>query len=174
MNIGCGCRVCGGRGTSNSTPASVASSLLPTQFVKKKPGRPPKDPSKLSSLPVASTSVSAGTTPPLLNNAPSSRKQEKNFDEEGTPDALANLIERSQVEDKIDESLEEPRSMDYVATHEGLEDWIDTVHKQAAWIPRCGELVLFVRELSEGCGLLTDSKFSTVKVFDTKQKKFFG
>lgn len=75
-------------------------------------------------------------------------------DEEGTPDVYRNLINKLRRHGKIDESIEEPLSMDWRTEQKVLPDLLRKLKDDSQWVPRVGEVVLFVRELSDNVHII--------------------
>lgn len=72
-------------------------------------------------------------------------------DAEGVPDVLEMMFERLKVEGEIDEEIEEPESMDWRLNQGQIGEWQEEAAKQYAFIPRQGELVLWVQEIPDKC-----------------------
>jgi hypothetical protein len=71
-------------------------------------------------------------------------------DDEGTPDVYRNLIDKLKRTVVLDEPIKETMSLDWRAEQKLLPTTLAKMSNQAAWIPRVGELVLFVREIPPG------------------------
>ncbi|TKA78335.1 hypothetical protein B0A55_03616 [Friedmanniomyces simplex] len=74
----------------------------------------------------------------------------KQVDEEGTPDAIRLLLDRLKdagAEGKIDEPIFESLSLDWRTGHTMLMETLREWSKLPGYVPRVGELVLFVRQL---------------------------
>ena len=120
-----------------------------------------------------------GKIPPLGANripnvpvkAPKSRGQPRinelppSLDAEGTPDIYRTLINRLLRDDQIDVPIEERMSLDWRVETGHLREMLDQVPTQPSWIPRLGELVLFVRHIAES---------STIQCNRTGELKIFN
>jgi len=71
------------------------------------------------------------------------------LDEEATPDTIRLLLNRLRKVGKLDCAIQEKFSMDWRAEKDIITDSLNTILKQPSWMPRVGELVLFVRDLDE-------------------------
>ncbi|KAF2801573.1 uncharacterized protein BDZ99DRAFT_577513 [Mytilinidion resinicola] len=122
-NMGCLCTLCQTKGGGRIPRLSSGSAQSPPANVAKPRGKPPK----------------------LRPDMNSSR-----VDEEGTPDVYRNLIDKLERTTILDEAIKETMSLDWRAEQKLLPKAITRMSNQAAWIPRVGELVLFVRTIPEG------------------------
>lgn len=107
-------------------------------------------------------------------------------DEEGTEDIFKAFVVRlhnqRSSEQSIEQNLMEVNSIDWRAEHEldghGLEnllpDHLTRIEHQHSFIPRLGELVLWIPNFPDGHYLMQDSKTSHYKFFDFKEKRFCG
>ena len=93
--------------------------------------------------------IAAGGGGKSTGKASQQFKSEKT-DEEGVPDVYRKLIDRLKKEDQIDEPISEPYSLDWQAERANLPKILDDIGRQPAWVPRIGEIVLFVRKLNPG------------------------
>ncbi|KZM27360.1 hypothetical protein ST47_g1494 [Ascochyta rabiei] len=154
-SMGCPCTVCNGysgvlpRCSSNSvrmrsssgtssTPSSrplsvhgpaARSFTLPTQV--------------LQARPILTAPVQYKGRPKLLGTG----MDTSHIDEEGTPDVYRNLILKLRRHNEIDEPIEEPMSLDWRAEQETLPELLTKLEKEHQWVPRVGDIVLYVREL---------------------------
>lgn len=80
----------------------------------------------------------------------------KRVDEEGTPDVYRNLISKLQQHGEIDETIEEPMSLDWRAEQEILPGLLRKLKDSPQWVPRVGDIVLYVRDLPEDVDILRD------------------
>lgn len=165
--VGCTCKLCsggsrnsgGGGGASAARRSSVstqgAASGPSPHFAQqpKKVGRPPKKP-----VPYSHYQSDAGVSTPVRRTQ---------VDEEGTPDALRHLLdklEKAGAEGKVDERIVESMSPDWRAGHADLMKTLKDSAKLPGYVPRAGELVLFVRNLGEKDVLGWDSAYSTWRI----------
>ncbi|OJD35831.1 transcription-silencing protein clr2 [Diplodia corticola] len=94
-------------------------------------------------------------------------------DDEGTPDVYRNLIDKLKRNGQIDEPLKEPLSLDWRAERNCLPRMLDGLSKQGQWVPRPGELVLFVRNLTpDATEIRLDDATGTHKVWSVSQQRF--
>ncbi|KAF2458163.1 hypothetical protein BDY21DRAFT_214352 [Lineolata rhizophorae] len=87
-------------------------------------------------------------------------------DEEGTPDVYRELIDGLRKDGSLDIEIREPMSMDWRATREGTEAMIAKAMTQPNWIPRIGEIVLFVRTIEDWQEISMDHETGEYKIFD--------
>lgn len=92
------------------------------------------------------------------------------IDEEGTPDVYRNLINKLRRHGSIDEIIEEPLSMDWRAEQEILPDLLRKLEENPQWVPRTGEIVLFVRQLSEDVHIIRHPITAEYKMYDERTK----
>ncbi|KAL9093979.1 MAG: hypothetical protein Q9165_003649 [Trypethelium subeluteriae] len=71
------------------------------------------------------------------------------LDAEGTPDIYRSLINKLQRDGQIDVAIEEHMSLDWRVENEHLQEMLEKLPGQPSWLPRLGELVLFVRHLDK-------------------------
>ena len=69
------------------------------------------------------------------------------LDSEGTPDIYRMLINKLEQNGTINVPIEEPMSLDWRVENKHLVEMLDRTANQPSWIPRLGELVLFVRDI---------------------------
>ncbi|KAF9635892.1 Transcription-silencing protein Clr2 [Lasiodiplodia theobromae] len=148
-NIGCPCTICnsGARGKASTAPSSStkhASVQAVQKILPKFKGRPRQvDTSELRT------------------------------DDEGTPDIYRNLIDKLKREGHVNEPIKETLSLDWRAERNCLPKLLDKLSKQSHWIPRPGELVLFVRNLShDATEICFDDATGQYKVWSTVQRRF--
>ena len=91
-------------------------------------------------------------------------------DEEGTPDVYRNLINKLRRNNEIDESIEEPMSLDWRAEQEILPGLLRKVKDNPQWIPRVGDIVLYVRELPEDVHIIRHPITGDYKMYDERTK----
>ncbi|KAF2093519.1 hypothetical protein NA57DRAFT_48274 [Rhizodiscina lignyota] len=134
-NIGCNCTVClgsagksrMGRASTGSTAGEKQTTTAPTAKPRNRP------PGKSGPRKIISKPAPTGPT-----------------DEEGTPDVYRILIDRLKKAGSMDVPITEQFSMDWRAEHEQSTNQLDEISRQPGWVPRVGEIVLFVRTLKEG------------------------
>jgi hypothetical protein len=141
-NIGCPCTLCSGsagvlpKSSSNSSPSVVSSRK-----------------SSSSSAPLQSRPSSSHSIQQLqLKGRPKKIApglDTTNVDDEGTPDAYRNLIDKLRRHRDIDEAILEPLSPDWRAEQEHLPKFLNDLKTQDQWVPRTGDIVLYVRNADE-------------------------
>lgn len=104
-------------------------------------------------------------------------------DEEGTEDVFKHFISRLRnlpSDDRgIDADFAELDSLDWRAEHHDesldlLPNYLTQIDQQPAYIPRIGEIVLFISNFLDGHYLLRDNKDRTYKFFAFSPKRFSG
>lgn len=140
-SIGCSCSVCvkGGvlpNSRSSSRPVSSASRKSSISAPASKPISAPasKPPAPVSAAPLPKGRPKM--VPPGLDTS--------RIDEEGTPDVWRNLIDKLKRHSQLDEIVEEPMSMDWRAEKPLLSN-LRRLENQPQWIPRVGDIVLYLR-----------------------------
>ncbi len=76
-------------------------------------------------------------------------KDTSHVDEEGTPDVYRNLIDKLRRDGTLDQTIQEPLSPDWCAEQESLSELLSAIEDQQQWIPRAGDIILYVRDLPE-------------------------
>ncbi|KAI9837062.1 MAG: hypothetical protein M1819_000711 [Sarea resinae] len=98
-------------------------------------------------------------------------------DDEGTPAIYDALCTKLEKEGKVDEPIVEKMSMDWRAEHHLLPYLYKKLATQESFIPRVGELVLFVADFRIGDHdgeLAFDHEAQEHRVYDKKTKEFIG
>ena len=95
-------------------------------------------------------------------------------DEEGTPDVYRILIDKLQQEKSIEEYVKEPLSMDWRAERALMPAMLQQLAVQPSWMPRVGEIVLFVRMIGAAQEVLFDSSSHQYRIYDSKEAAFIG
>lgn len=67
-----------------------------------------------------------------------------NVDPEGTPDVYRNLINKLRRHGHVDEMIQEPLSPDWRAEQERLPKLLEDLKTQEQWIPRNGDIILYI------------------------------
>ncbi|KAK4999960.1 hypothetical protein LTR66_001092 [Elasticomyces elasticus] len=95
-------------------------------------------------------------------------------DEEGTPDAYRRIVDKTRAagDAGITGDFKEPLSMDWHAERLNLTELLDSYAAQARFIPRQGELVLFVRTIAADEEICFDDHSKAFKIWSTSSKQF--
>lgn len=101
------------------------------------------------------------TTGSSSDNRPPTPDHEK-VDEEGTPDVYRMLIDKLREKGALDEPIVEELSFDWRIDRADVPKSLDRLRDSPRFLPRVGEIVLYVRE----------SKASEYVAFDTERKTF--
>ncbi|KAF9731140.1 hypothetical protein PMIN02_007905 [Paraphaeosphaeria minitans] len=115
----------------------------------------------------ASAKVSLGRPKMTLTGMDATR-----VDEEGTPDIYRNLIDRLKCHGKLDESIKEPLSLDWRAEQEVIPDLMKKVQRDPQWIPRIGDILLYVRNVPEGIQIVQDPQTGEYVLYDPQSNDF--
>jgi hypothetical protein len=98
----------------------------------------------------------------------------RRVDEEGTPDVYRNLIDKLKQRGELDESIIEPMSLDWRAEQECLPRLKNELAERKQFLPRAGEIVLFVRELPRGVTITRERKSGAFKLYHEGNGSFIG
>jgi hypothetical protein len=96
------------------------------------------------------------------------------IDEEGTPDVYRNLIDKLQKQGTLDEAIEEPMSLDWRAEQEILPQKLKELKENPQWLPRVGDIVLYVRELPAGVEICRDKASGEFKMLNLETETWIG
>ncbi|KAL8638421.1 MAG: hypothetical protein Q9226_008995, partial [Calogaya cf. arnoldii] len=99
------------------------------------------------------------TRPAPLNRGP--------VDEEGTPDIYCSLFTLLKNEGTLSRTIEERASLDWRAEKPLVKKFANVIPKQPAFIPRNGEIVLYLRPLPPGIQLQQNPKTHYFTLHDT-------
>ncbi|KAM0695449.1 hypothetical protein Q7P36_005808 [Cladosporium allicinum] len=141
---------------SRPAPAPPSSVNRPTAVPKLPQGRlsspsPPRRPTAVPNLPQGRLSTPSPPPPP--------RKQ---ADEDGTTDIFRTLLDELKTTDGvIDRKIVESMSPDWRVGNDLLKELLGEWSRLYRFVPRVGELVLFVRDLKPEEGLAWDSTLQT-------------
>lgn len=113
------------------------------------------------------TSTPSGSTPLVAHPLPETAKPRKRVpkapvprhemvDEEGTPDIYARYIDELRVDKTVSKPFVQEFSPDWYLGHQSLKDHVKTLMTQPRFVPRIGEVVLFVRSQGQDEGLYFD------------------
>jgi hypothetical protein len=95
-------------------------------------------------------------------------------DEEGTPDVYRNLIDKLRRHTTIDEIVEEPLSPDWRAEQDILPGVLQGLKEREQWIPRIGEIVLYLQEMRSGVDLFRHEGTGEYQLYDEETEEFLG
>ncbi|KAI9725677.1 MAG: hypothetical protein M1828_002962 [Chrysothrix sp. TS-e1954] len=87
-------------------------------------------------------------------------------------DPLRALIDKLKLHSTLSEEYRENLNMDWRSEQKLLHDSVLTAASRRSWLPRLGEVVLFVRSL--GGEICRDDDTKQYKVFDVANEKFIG
>ena len=88
------------------------------------------------------------------------------------PDVLRGLLDRLKREGQLEARFNEELSMDWRSERSSLPMLLDTLPKQPSFVPRVGELVLFVRSLGRQADICSEHETGEYKIFDTTTQTF--
>jgi hypothetical protein len=94
------------------------------------------------------------------------------IDQDGTPDVYRNLIEKLRQHKCIDQLIREPLSPDWRAEQESMPGLLQTLKSQEQWIPRNGDIVLFVRDLPDGVSIVRHDITNQTFLYDEQKDEF--
>ncbi|KAH6642944.1 hypothetical protein C7974DRAFT_113002 [Boeremia exigua] len=174
-SIGCPCTVCSG--SSGVLPKSASGSVKMRSYS----GTSSNTSSRPSSAtepapPLALPTRVAAPVPPVPVHLKGRPKivgvgmDTSRVDEEGTPDIYRNLINKLRRHGKIDELIEEPLSMDWRAEQEILPDMLRKIKENQQWVPRVGDIVLYVRDLAEDVHIIRHPITADYRMYDERTK----
>lgn len=167
-SIGCPCTVCRGgsglpRAMSNSSrPRSSASSSNASASA------------SLQSRPNSAHRVQP-TPPMVIISHPTAPGRPKKLspghdltrtDQDGTPDVYRNLVEKLRSHKCIDQPIQEPLSPDWRAEQESIPKLLQTLKSQEQWIPRNGDIVMFIRHLADGVSVTRHNVTNELCLYD--------
>lgn len=95
-----------------------------------------------------------------------------NVDQDGTPDVYRNLIDKLRSHNYVDQAIQEPLSPDWRAEQDSLPKLLHTLKSQDQWVPRNGDIVLFVRNLPDGLTLARNDVTDEVQLYDAHNNRF--
>jgi hypothetical protein len=196
-SMGCQCTVCAGSGgvlpkTSSSKIPSNSAKMRSSSTASSRPSTPRvSKPASFSSqfaqmhasafappvpVPVSALSQQAPTVSALSKGRPklvSAGIDSSQIDEEGTPDVYRNLINKLRRQNTIDEVIEEPLSPDWRAEQEILPSLLQSLKQQEQWIPRVGDIVLYLRDLPNGVEFVQNED-DGLQLYDEEAGEFLG
>ena len=114
---------------------------------------------------------------PILGPKPKGRPRihepPSELDSEGTPDVYRTLLNRLERDRYVDVPIEEHMSLDWRVESQFLREMLDHIPNQPSWLPRLGELVLFLRKLDEP-GTIQRKWTGETKIFNRIKKRWEG
>lgn len=186
-SIGCPCKVCAGsagilpRSSSNSVrPGSSSSASSRT----KKPHH--HKPISSQSRPLQGSALRPQTLSGAIQlSAPTSQAKGRpkligpgadntHVDDEGTPDVYRNLLNKLKRHGTVDEIIEQPLSPDWRAEQNVLPGMLQTLKKQDLWLPRVGDIVLYLRDLPSHVEIMRHEVTGEFQMYDEKNEDFLG
>jgi hypothetical protein len=174
-SIGCPCTVCNPKGgvlprsegsRSSSKRRSNGSSSGNSTPLKRKMSVSLTGPS----MPIQSMPVQQQGRPKKTMAGTDTNR----VDEEGTPDVYRNLIDKLKRYGAVDDTIMEPLSMDWRAEQSMLPDLLKSLQAEPQWIPRVGDIVLFISEIPEGLELLQHEQTGEHMFWDPESDEFMG
>ncbi|KAI4674131.1 uncharacterized protein J4E84_010831 [Alternaria hordeiaustralica] len=180
-SIGCPCTLCSGSaGVLPKTSANSSQVRSSSAASSRK--------SSNSSIPMQSRPSSAHSAkqlpvalPPSL--APQHKGRPKkitpgldttNVDSEGTPDVYRNLIDKLRRHRDVDEPILEPLSPDWRAEQDHLRKFLNDIKTQDQWVPRTGDIVLYIRNMPDTVELVRDNSTGELQLYDERRKQHLG
>lgn len=179
---GCPCKLCTGTSTKKGPAMAQVESTGSANVASRAPAQPSPYFAKPALPPTAKSQngpsqVPRGRLPPHLEGfaqgrpdpSPVKPPRRKQVDEEGTPDIYRSLIDKLKnagPEGEVDEPIVESMSPDWRMGHAMLMDLLEDWSELPNYVPRQGELVMFVRNLAPNEGLGWDSSAQRYRVVD--------
>lgn len=198
-SIGCPCTLCAGsagilppRSSSGSAKAnsSRASSSRPSTTSGPKPA-----PATTSVLTFFQQSATRAPVVPAVRPAPRTLAPQaqapaaqykgrpktvgvgldsSRVDEEGTPDVYRNLVDKLKRYTTIDEIIQETLSPDWRAEQEILPALLQSLKQQEQWVPRVGDIVLYIRDMPSNIEILQHEVTEECQMYDEDTAEFLG
>lgn len=193
-SVGCQCTVCTGSSgvlpkSSNKVPSARGASSSTSSRPSSSNG--PAHPSTTTIQPRAAQNAAPFSAVPALASAPpkvsvpvqaeSARPQGRpklmgpgmdasRVDEEGTPDMWCNLVNKLRRHNRVDEVVEQLFSMDWRVEQELLPELLSKIKRSPQWMPRVGEIVLFVRTLPKDVHIIRHPINGDYRMYDDSTK----
>ncbi|KAF9692036.1 hypothetical protein EKO04_009983 [Ascochyta lentis] len=189
-SMGCPCTVCNGNSgilprsspMRSSSGASSSASSRPLSrhgpaarsFTLQTQAQARPASTTLAPALVSQTSPALAAMPPAQHKGRpkllSAGMDTSHIDEEGTPDVYRNLIHKLRRHKEIDEPIEEPMSLDWRAEQETLPGLLEKLKEQQQWVPRVGDIVLYVRELPDDTHIIRHPITREFRMYDELSK----
>ena len=109
--------------------------------------------------------------PPI---APSAEDRTEMVDEEGTSDIWKQLAKQLEDDGSVNVPIEEPDSIDWTVEHRSLPQHTRLMQQQPRWMPRTGELVLFIRDIPSNQTLHFDEDARSFRLWDSRSASWTG
>ncbi|KAL8933038.1 MAG: hypothetical protein Q9216_006553, partial [Gyalolechia sp. 2 TL-2023] len=93
-------------------------------------------------------------------------------DEEGTPDVYSQLFTLLRNEKTLKRRIEERASLDWRAEKPLVDNFVRSTPQQASFLPRQGEVVLYLRPLSSPLELRQEPDSHHIRVFDPRTNSY--
>ncbi|EUC40416.1 hypothetical protein COCMIDRAFT_108863 [Bipolaris oryzae ATCC 44560] len=176
-SIGCPCTVCRGppRAMSNSSrPRSSASSRSSNVSASASFSSRPNSAHRVQPTP-------APAPPLVIISQPTAQGRPKKLgpgldmtrtDQDGTPDVYRNLVEKLRSHKCIDQPIQEPLSPDWRAEQENIPKLLQTLKSQDQWIPRNGDIIMFIRHLADGVTVVRHGVTNELCLYDEEMNEF--
>ncbi|KAK4541886.1 hypothetical protein LTR36_007250 [Oleoguttula mirabilis] len=194
--FGCPCKMCVGYGTKKVRKSGSSTSASRVSGTPAQPSpyfAPPQPPTSKTQLRAAAPAQSQA--PP--QDAPRGRPRQSleglaqgrpdpsplkpprrnQVDEEGTPDIYRALIDRLRAagpESKVEQHIVENMSPDWRTGHAMLQDLLKEWQELPSYVPRQGELVMFVRHLGPSEIICWDATAQTDRIVDLTTMSWVG
>ncbi|KAF1851541.1 uncharacterized protein K460DRAFT_362295 [Cucurbitaria berberidis CBS 394.84] len=165
-SMGCPCTVCAG--SSGILPKSSSSSVQ-MHSSSAASSRPPTPRVPQSPPPMAPSAHVKGRPKTISAGLDTSR-----VDEEGTPDVYRNLVDKLRRYTTIDEVIEEPLSPDWRAEQDILPSWLNNLREREQWMPRVGDIVLYIRELPDRVKIVRHDVTAELQLYNEQSETFLG
>ncbi|KAK5130183.1 hypothetical protein LTR08_002392 [Meristemomyces frigidus] len=165
--FGCTCKLCSGKGKQRGPRKSGVSASVAS-------GSPAQQ-SPYFAQPQPPTTKMQPRSAVAQDPSPTRPPRRKQVDEEGTPDIYRALIDKLKLagpEGELNQPIVESMSPDWRTGHAMLMELLGEWKSLPAYVPRQGELVLFVRHLGPGETLGWDSSAQTYRIVDLSSKSW--
>lgn len=168
-SFGCACTVCLPRKTVATQPMVVIPHRRPQQT----PGSGNPQPTHGTTNHEDALEVPARAPHPVPRQRGRSKLPEPGtVDEEGNPDVYQALLDKLKRVRSLDEQIQESLSMDWRLERRKIGPMLERVSQQPAWIPRLGEIVLFIRQLEDDEEIRFDPTFRQLKIWQWRSARW--
>ncbi|USP79105.1 uncharacterized protein yc1106_06379 [Curvularia clavata] len=166
-SLGCPCTVCQGSSGLLPRAAPNSSRVRSSSTALSRRSSNASAPTPLASRP-DSAHCAAQERPKKLSPG----LDTSSVDQDGTPDVYRNLIEKLRSHKHVDEDICEPLSPDWRAEQSKLSKLLRILKSQEQWIPRNGDIVLFVRNLSDRITIARYDTTGELRLYDEQSDEF--